>query len=149
MNLKSESVEFDGIIFETTQFPAMRAYGLLARLVKVIGPAMSVLAGADKDTRLEDMGPVLGGALANVTPAEAQSLLLEIFGSSTAQVTDQTGPRILQLGTQAGVDQVFTGRLKVMFKVLAHALKVNFGDFSEGSDQEDQAAPVTTSPQAS
>ena len=142
MSLKTEPVEIDGIKFETTQFPAMAAFRLMARLIKVIGPAMGVLKGATKDTTLESLAPALGAALSNVSPDEAQSIALEILKCTTAEV----GGVLIGLTGQAPVDQVFSGRLSMLFKVLAHALKVNYGDFSEGSDP---AAPQTPAPSAS
>lgn len=145
MNLKTEPVTIGGILFETTQFPAMRSYALLTRLVKAIGPAMSILAAADKELRLEDMGPILGSALANVTPAEAQGILLEALSCTTAEITDATGGRVIGLTGADKVDLVFSGRLKVMFQVFAHALKVNYSDFSEGSDQDAPEKPVGSS----
>ena len=132
MSLKTESITLDEVIFETTQFPAMRSYALLIRLTKVLGPALSALTGIDPGTRLEDLGPVLGLALGDLAPAEAQSLLLEVLASTTAQVVEASGPRLVRLGTPVTIDTVFSGRLPIMFRVLAHALKVNYSSFFEG-----------------
>lgn len=140
LNLKSEPVEIAGTTYETTQFPAMRAYGLLTRLVKAIGPALGVLASADKETQLADMGPVLGAALANVSPSEAQGILVEALAATTAVFKGENGAmKLVELTSTAKIDEVFSGKLKTMFQVLVHALKVNYGDFSEGSDP---AAPT-------
>lgn len=129
MNLKTEAITLDGIVFETTQFPAMRAYGLMAKLLKQLGPAMAILAEVDGETQMSALAPVLGGAMSNVEPVEAQKLLVEILAGTTAQTNDALGGRVVSLGDVKAIDDVFSGRLVVLFQVAAHALKVNYSDF--------------------
>jgi hypothetical protein len=139
MKLKTESVMLDGVLVETTQFAAMRAYGLMAKLAKVLGPAMGVLAEVNSETRMEEMGPALGMALANVSPTDAQALLLDVLAGSVAEVDG----RRFDLINQNAIDEVFTGRLKTMFKALGHALKVNYSDFFDDGPQPAEKAPTS------
>lgn len=129
MKLKTEQLVEDGITFETTQFPAMRAYGLMTKLLKTLGPAMAVLSEVDAESQMATLAPMIGGALANVDPVDAQKLIVEILSGTTAQISDALGGRLVSLDSAKVLDDVFSGRLKVMFQVAAHALKVNYSDF--------------------
>lgn len=129
--LKTESfTATDGTIFNTTQFPAMHSLELMAQLMKTIGPAIAALQGVNADTDLSTLGPALSGALAGLKPNEASQLVLAILGSTTAQVTSPNGQqKVMQINSREVVDLVFSNKLKTMFAVLGHALKVNYSDF--------------------
>lgn len=133
-NLNSATITLHGVVYETTQFPAMRSFGLLARLAKVLGPAMVGMADMTGEEDVRALVPVLGAALANVSPQEAQSIVLELFSCTTAEIVEGHGARLENLGTQQAVDRVFSGKLGDMFHLLAHVMKVNYGDFFGGSD---------------
>ncbi len=139
--LKSEDYEVGEFKFSTTQFPAMRAFELMTQLAKTIGPALAALQSLDKDTELSALGPILSSALSNLTKTDATALVLDILAGTQATVPGPGGQRtIVQLTSRAALDAVFSARLKMMFQVLGHAIKVNYADFSEGSDP---AAPTT------
>ena len=135
--LKTESfTATDGTIFNTTQFPAMHSLELMAQLMKTIGPALAALQGVSVDTDLSALGPALSGALAGLKPNEASQLVLAVLASTTAQVTNPSGQqKIMQLNSREVIDLVFSNKLKTLFDVLEHALKVNYSDFFVGSDQ--------------
>ncbi len=133
--LKTEKVTVDGIEFQTTQFPAMRAFELLARLVKSLGPAVGALTNLDPTMDLTHAGPQLMAGLATLNPAEAAKLVEEVLTCTTALVDN----KLIPLNSRENIDVVFSSKLKMMFKVLGHALKVNYQDFSAGSDP---AAPL-------
>ena len=135
--------EVDGLPFRVVPFSAYHALGLLARLAKAIGPALSSLSGYDANTDLKDLAPALRVAFAALDPAEAQVLTLEILKLTSVLLDDGTGkpaPRV-ELNTKEKFDRVFSGRLKTLFKVLGFALRVNFSDFIAGSAN----APVAPS----
>jgi hypothetical protein len=134
--LKTEAVTIDDIRFETTQFPAMRAFELLARLVKSVGPAIGALTNIDPNTELSSIGPQLMAGLSTLNPSEAAKLVEDVLACTTADVDNKR----ISLSTKSNIDLVFSSKLKTMFKVLGHALKVNYQDFNEGSDP---AAPLT------
>lgn len=131
--LKTEDISVDDLTFTTQQFPAMRSFALLTRLVKALGPAIAVLGSAGADAQVEDMMPTLGPALAVLDPAEAQALVLAVLEGTYVILPDTTGGKRVELRSQANVDIVFSGRLPMMFKVIAHAVKVNYRDFFNGS----------------
>jgi len=126
MNLKMEPLALDGLRFETTQYAAMRSLTLLARLAKSVGPALAAVKSSDLST---DFG-VIAGALAQLEPAEAASLTCELLAGTVAVLSD--GARVSLLDQRA-IDRIFTGRLMTLFRVLAHAIKVNYADFGLGS----------------
>lgn len=144
--LKSEPVTLDGIEFTTTQFPAMMGFEMLGRLVKVLGPALDVLTGADPETEIEDLAPVLAATLKDMKPSDLSALVIDLLRSTTAKISDPTGGRLIDLGSKDAINLVFSGRLMIMFKVLVHAIKVNYWDFFAGSVPSAPPAPKPAAP---
>ena len=145
LNLKTETLEADGIRFDTTQFAAFRGLELMGRLVTTIGPALGVLSAADPEASLESMAPVIAGALRGLQPTEVSSLALEILASTSATYQDGSTLRRVDILSKEAFDRVFSGRLKTMFKVLIHALKVNYSDFGLGGGVSETPPQVETS----
>lgn len=143
---KTETKKLGDLDFKTTQLPAMKAFALLAKLARVVGPAISALSGLDPDTELDLAGSGLISALKSLDPKEAEGLVLDILSGTEVIIPDATGGRALSLAKQANIDLVFTGKLRMLFQVVGFALQVNFGDFSEGSVP---AAPLPQAPSAS
>ncbi len=127
--LKQESQEIGGIKFDTRQLPAMRAFKLLTRLLKVVGPALGALSGLDPSTSLDSAGPALAGALAKLDPDEASSLVLQILAGTKAWIMDTNGLKGVDLMTQDSIDLVFGGKLKTMLQVIVFVCRCNFSDF--------------------
>jgi hypothetical protein len=130
--------ELDGLQFRVIPFSAYHALGLLARLAKSIGPALSSLSGHDPNTDLKDLAPALRIALATLDPSEAQVLVLEVLKKTSVLLDDGSGkvaPRI-EINTQEKFDKVFNGRFKTMFKAVGFALRMNFAGFIDGSESE-------------
>ena len=132
INMKIEEKEIDGLRFKTKQLPAMRAFKLMARLVKAIGPAIGALAKLDPSTRVDAVTSELAGAFSTLDDQEAERLVPEILINTTVLTEDARGLSEKSL-TKERIDEVFTGRLMTMFKVLGFALEVNYGDFIAGS----------------
>jgi hypothetical protein len=142
--MKIESVDYDGVTFTTQQLPAMRSYRLLARLLKVAGPALTTLASLSPETSVMDAAPMIGGALGGLDPDDAAGLALEILSGTTATWAGDDGKmKKRQLGSQTVIDEVFSGRLRIMLQVLGHALKVNYSDFRLGGSPPAPDAPAT------
>lgn len=137
--LNKEEEEIDGLRFVVVQFPAVYAFKLLARLAKSIGPAMTVLTGADVSTELGTLAPQLADALRCLDPDDAERLMLELLRSTAVWVGDPL--KKVELCDKARVDDVFTGRIMTMFKVLGLVLRVNFSDFARGIGKLATPAP--------
>lgn len=123
--VKQETQEIDGISFTCTQFAAMRAFTLFGRLVKTIGPAISVLSGANPDDDVAILTPMLAAALKDLEPEAASSLAAEVLAGTIAIVDGKN----VALNSTQNIDRVFTGRLPTMFRALAFAVKTNYSDF--------------------
>ena len=137
--LKQETKEIDGLKFEVTQFGAMKGFALLARLTKTIGPAFSVLSAADKDADIMTLAPAIASALKNLDDEAAVQLAADVLRGTLATMKDGTPVR---LDNPTNIDLVFMGKLTTMFKVLAFAVGVNYGDFFAGG--VDAPAPAPT-----
>lgn len=143
--LKQETQTIDGLSFTTTQFPAMRAFTLFSKLVKTIGPAITVLSGANPESDVAELAPSIATALKDVDPDAMTILAAEVLSSTSAVMTGPSGAAQVPLNSVDGINLVFMGRLMTMFKVLAFAVKVNYGDFFGGSAS---AAPLPQTPSA-
>ncbi len=142
--LKTETKTIDGVEFTTIQFPAMRSFELLAKLVKQIGPALALMSSVDPDTQITDLAPHLMSALSGLEPAAARALVVDVLSNTQALLRDANGQAsLVELNRTETIDRVFSGKLRTMFVVLGHALKVNYGDFTEGSAPNAPQTPST------
>lgn len=139
--LKTEEQEIDGLTFKTVQFPAMYGFALLTRLAKCVGPALSALGSVGPDVDAQTMAPAMRDALSSLDPDEAQRLVLEILKQTSVLIQDSVGGRRVEFTSKMSIDEVFSGRLKTLFKAVGFAIRVNFADFMPGS-AAGQAAPV-------
>lgn len=128
MNLKQDSREIDGLTFKTQQFAAMRAFTLLGRLVKTVGPALGALMKLDPKLALETAGLELADAFASLDPDQAARLIPEIFASTDVEVDGKHIP----LTSEGNINLVFSGRLRTLFSALGFVLQVNYRDFIGG-----------------
>lgn len=128
----------DGLDFTVVPFPALHALGLMARLMKSLGPVLSLEDAEDAD--FSKVAP----ALAQLNPAEAQALALELLKGTFVylQVVEGQPAKKFELGTREKFDAVFNGRMRTMFKVIGLAMKANFAGFSDGSESETGAPPL-------
>lgn len=130
MALKTVPLIIEDIEFQTTQFPAMRALEVMVTLQKIAASTSN--QNAQLTTAM----------MATLDQASMKKLVLDLLECTTALVK---GPptRLIALNKPDGIDQVFSGKLKMLFTVIQHAVEVNYGDFSEGSDD---LAPQTQTP---
>ena len=139
--LKTESVEINGTEYQTTQFPALHSLEVLATLVRVAGPVLAVLGAANQEAELSTITPQLMQAMHGMKPSDARDLVLSLLSNTNAMVRSANGQmRLVLLNSQSSVDSVFSGKIKDMFAVVGHAIRVNYGDFIGGSDP---SAPLT------
>lgn len=137
--MTSDSRAFAGLEFTTVQFPAMRAFRTLGRLVKLAGPAIGALKGLTLETRLDDIMPSIGEALTNLDVDQAGTLAMDLLASTWAIGTDGKKVEFLQA---SNIDLVFSGHVRALMECLIWVVKWNFKDFMPG------AAPATAAPPA-
>lgn len=134
MNLKSESKTLSDsqgdIEVTTTQFPAMKSFGLLAKLAKTVGPALGALMKLDPKTEISASVDGLAAAFSELDADTATRLVPEILAGTTVTLDG----KMFDFTRKENIDLVFSGRLGLMFQTLGHALQVNYRDFSAGSD---------------
>lgn len=134
--LTTETKEFKGVTFTTQKFPAMRGFKLLARVIKVAGPLLSVMQSSDNpDSEISET--VMVKALASLNPDDVPTLAKDVLACTYALIDSSKGPLKVDLLSDAQIDRVFSGLgVRTMLEVLVWVLKFNFMDFSEGSEAE-------------
>ncbi|HEY6018998.1 MAG TPA: hypothetical protein VIY48_03630 [Candidatus Paceibacterota bacterium] len=121
--LKTVSKVIGGMEFQTTQFPAVKALEVMSSLQKLQSADMSK-------------------AMSALKPGEAKALFLEVLQCTTTIIETPQGKKLITFDKAESLDRVFSGKLKTMFDVLAHAIEVNYGDFNEGSTDPAPLAPT-------
>jgi hypothetical protein len=116
--LKDKSGELE---FSTTQFPCMKALEIMVSLQKLGS------SGAPGNAHIS-------AAMAGLKPEEAGKLFVDVLQCTTTIIETPQGKRQITFNSKDALDKVFSGRLKLLFDVLEHAIEVNYGDFTEGSD---------------
>lgn len=111
----------------TTQLPALQAFKLLAKLGKLMGPALGALKGVKLTQDKSKLVPALTTLLAGLDPDDSEALVVQILAGTIAI----HGGKVVEL-KQAAIDSVFGGRLILLFQVMAFALEANFADFFRG-----------------
>lgn len=146
--LRQEEQTIDGMRFTCQQFGAMRGFHLLARLVKSIGPAISVLQSVDPESDIKDIAPAIAVALKDLDADIVTALAVEILAGTSAILPGSSGGmRNIQLDNQSNIDMVFNGKLPTMFQALAFAVKVNYAEFFSGAGAQSGTLPQALSAQ--
>lgn len=154
--IESRETVIDGVRYRVSQLGARHALRLLTTLAKVLGPGL----GKGLDSVLQAKG---GGKLAELLEADTSKLqlgpaveaLVDRLDEPTVEavVNQLADATVLVLGDKAPqlsavFDAHFAGKLGQMFKWLAFALEVQFGDFfgALGSLAQRGSPRVSTSP---
>ncbi len=144
-DLKKDKRVIDGIEFNVTQHPPLRALPLFAKLAKTVGPAffMALDAGSallKKDIR--ELGPILEELFSNLAPED-----VPLFARELLVFTSATHGGVLRaLVDDATINTVFAGRLPTMLKAMAFSAEVNFATFFVGSPNGSLATPAAANP---
>lgn len=143
MALKTETKEIGGVTYVIGQVPATRSVKLLARLGRVLGPAIGEIAklfeGVDlksgkgiaaADIDLSRAGDVLKALFLGLDDAEIDGLLRELFSNVAATSATEAGGFLGAFeGDLKKIDAHFSGNVDRLFRVLFASLEVNFGGF--------------------
>jgi hypothetical protein len=132
INLKTEDKDIGGLRFTCTQFPALHATALFARLLKILGPALGAIMKLDPAAQLEDVALELASAFGALNPDDVPDLVLRILTGTAVLVPDAGGGRQIALNKKENIDAVFSGSLMTMFQATGFALQVNYRDFRSG-----------------
>jgi hypothetical protein len=139
----TQTKTIDGIKFEVTQLPAMRALKVLHRLGKVVSPALSKAitglgggAGA-QELDLSQLGPALESFFASCEVSDMEYFVHELLHPASAD----------GVPLERTLDVKLQGKVWTLLKALVFAVEVNFGNFSEalpGAVAKLQAAKAGT-----
>ena len=127
---------------KTTQLPALRAFRLLSRLGKLLGPSLGKLRGVGLKSDASALTPAIAALADSLDPDQIEALAVQILEGTL--VVD--GKQARTLNTAAAIDDVFGGRLMTMFKVMAFAIEVNFRDFFRALPVPTGAPEIAPSP---
>lgn len=129
---ESNTREIDGVTFTVQQMPVKRSLKLLHRLARAGVPALLKAIGtADLksiktigDLDLSNMGDAAAMLFDKFSAEDLDHVMSELLESSTLMHEGKELPTIKAL------DIALRGRPMTLFKALAFALEVNYGDFS-------------------
>lgn len=131
--LKTETRDIEGFQVTCTQLQVTKAYGMAAKIGKLIGAGASELKDVDMSGGFGNMDhSKLGGALNAVLDQLVQDpdIPLQLTNGCMSVVVD--GRRHDLDGTEARINHVFGGNLKAYLLTLKFALEMNFSDFFGG-----------------
>lgn len=113
----------NGSTYSVTQLPARRALKLQAKLIKLLGPAVSTIfiASGDLDTADQSIPKAVSALVTQLDDKTFDQLVLELLQGQVRR----DGKEI----TEHVLDLEFAGKLNELFLVISFVLEVNFGDF--------------------
>lgn len=158
MSLKTQSKEIGGDTFTVSQLPMFRALRLLNRIGRAVGPALGHVAsaydaskgdGAPVDgVRVgEAVGRALSALFGSLSDDELEAITRAMLETAMIESNGKTTPLL------KSIDLVMQGRILDLFKLLAFAFEVNYGDFFEvvpqliAAARATEAAPKAEAPQ--
>lgn len=138
--MKEEHAEIDGLSIFTAPLPARRAGKLKVRLLSILAPMGDIAANAvigeiagrgAAGAEVKDLGRTVERVLRMVEGDAYDALVLELLAGTHAE----TGGKRIWLGDGKGLDATFTGHLMTMYRVIGHALQVNYRDFFDAASK--------------
>ena len=129
---ETKSMTIDGYEVRCTQHPARRATRLLAKIGRVVGPAITnaQAAGVSMESNIAALGPALSALFAELDDQAADTLLCEILSNSSITMPNDSGQMVsFDLSKPEMIDLAFSGKLGTMMSCAKFALEVNFGSF--------------------
>lgn len=115
-SLETKTKSIDGVEYRVTVFPAGQGFELLFELKELFGDSIGALFGKNAETALAKIGGKFG-------KKEVLDFVLRLLAFTYAE--NATEP----VGKKEVFNLHFAGRQGHLFKVIAFAVEVNFGDF--------------------
>jgi hypothetical protein len=130
-----EGKEGDSYEITVVKLEPVPAYQLVAKLGKLLVPAVVALQGVKATADVRELVPAADKLFDSLTPEMAMSLMKDLFATVTIVRTraDGVAEKSDLCHGQAMVNRAFRGDLKAMLVALKFAFEVNFGDFFDGS----------------
>lgn len=128
--------DIDDLKVTARQLPPMRAYKLMAKIAKLVGPVAKNLSASPKAIEKIKAGdwsaalPALVSLFEALNEDEAEALALDCLRSvSVIQEQERGNPRKLDCTSTDMINAAFAGHLKAMMGAILLSLEVNFKDF--------------------
>lgn len=127
-----QEVSIDGVDYQITPLPAMRALRLKPRLLAVLGPTIAQvrrvsLEQIQRDKDLSMIGEAITAFAGRMTPDELELLVKELLYSLRKR-TDPSKP-FLPCGPGDTFNNEFAGRTATVYRLIGFAFEVNYRDF--------------------
>ena len=122
MALDTKEITIDDLKFSIQQFPALKAMKIEKKLMEVLIPVMGSLISEDKKKHI-DMAKVSLGiqtGLSSLTEEKFEDVILSSLSSTYAYVNGK--PEIINIDI---FNQVFTGKILTVYKLILEVMKVN------------------------
>lgn len=127
--IKYSQKTIDGVAFHVTQHPAFQALKLKAKLARLLGPGFSGLllalaqgkAKKAADMDIAELAPAFGKLAETLDPDAFANACLELMANTLAV----EGKQKFELVNPHAFDQLFTGRMGLLYKAMHHVLEVN------------------------
>lgn len=138
---KQDTRTIGGFELTTIQLPSVRGSRLRVRLLKLLAPAGSALAGVLKGKSPEDLKTLDVGVIAPALMAIAtqlddgihDSLMLQLLVCSSVVVDGPAGKIKVDLTSMQAIDQAFGGDVEALWAAARVSLEVNLGGFFDGA----------------
>lgn len=112
----------NGSSYSVTQLTARRALRLQAKLIKLLGPSVSLFVSSYESEASEVFPKAINLLASQIDENEFENLVMDII-----QGVRKDGVEL----TPSIIDLEFAGKINSLCKVLGYVLEVNFGDFLE------------------
>jgi len=150
--IQTKRKTIDGHEITVTTHPGRRLNQLKVRLIKLLGltilKALASLFDSTKDAgiqgkkisttvrkaaarfiendiRLTEIAQAFESLEERLDPLEYESLIMEIFAFTNVQ----NGKKSIALSDPQAFDDIFSGNMLLMYKIIAYVIEVNFTDF--------------------
>lgn len=121
----NRSLQIGDNAYETTLFTTTTSIRNFKRLIKVVGPSISVILEGQSELSLDDRGPLtkaISLLADNIDKEDVAALLKDLISTTTRN------------GQPINFDLDFMGKLGELFKVIVFVAKENYGGFFEAGD---------------
>jgi len=128
MGLKTRDKKIGDLETSVTELPARRAVRLKTKLIKLLGPSLGKLADGMHEFTEETLDNINVTTIGDAIEKLADRLNENDYVDLIMEILQHTriGGREV---TEELFDDVFAGRLDVMYKVVMFTLEVNYGSF--------------------
>ncbi len=150
MGRKSESRQCGRAVVTVTQFEAMRAIPLGAKLMRIFGPALVELAEVEGGDNVRALGNLFAELFPKLEGDQASTLILELLAGAQAQFKDEKGvDKIVSLSSETILNMVFETDFMALLEACVFSVEVNFRTFFDKARGAVSTPPVAAAESSS